>query len=104
MNLTGPSLGLRALAPQCPILRTRYASQAAFAPIQPEVPLDDHKSPVAEFAEARSVFEATMFEIKRVIVGQEAMLERVMVALLAGGHLLLEGVPGLAKTLTVKTV
>jgi MoxR-like ATPase len=66
--------------------------------------LDDQKSPVAEFAEARSVFEATMFEIKRVIVGQEGMLERVMVALLAGGHILLEGVPGLAKTLTVKTV
>jgi MoxR-like ATPase len=39
-----------------------------------------------------------------VIVGQEAMLERVLVALLAGGHVLLEGVPGLAKTLTVKTV
>jgi D-arabinose 1-dehydrogenase-like Zn-dependent alcohol dehydrogenase len=42
------------------------------------------------------------FEIRRVIVGQDAMLERVLVALLAGGHLLLEGVPGLAKTLTVK--
>ncbi|MFN0147776.1 MAG: AAA family ATPase [Dehalococcoidia bacterium] len=58
----------------------------------------------AEFDEARKTFEATMFEIKRVIVGQEAMLERVMVALLAHGHLLIEGVPGLAKTLTVKTV
>ncbi|MCK9520641.1 MAG: MoxR family ATPase [Dehalococcoidia bacterium] len=45
-----------------------------------------------------------MFEIKRVIVGQEAMLERVLVALLSNGHLLIEGVPGLAKTLTVKTV
>ena len=45
-----------------------------------------------------------MFEVKRVIVGQEAMLERLLVALLAGGHVLLEGVPGLAKTLTVKTV
>ena len=38
------------------------------------------------------------------IVGQDAMLERVLVALLAGGHLLLEGVPGLAKTLTIKTL
>ena len=45
-----------------------------------------------------------MFEVKRVIVGQEAMLERLLVALLAGGHVLLEGVPGLAKTLTVKTL
>jgi MoxR-like ATPase len=42
--------------------------------------------------------------MKRVIVGQDAMLERLLVALLAGGHVLLEGVPGLAKTLTVKTL
>ena len=45
-----------------------------------------------------------MFEVKRVIVGQEALLERLIVALLAGGHVLLEGVPGLAKTLTVRTL
>ena len=54
--------------------------------------------------EAHDALESALFEIKRVIVGQEAMLERVLVALLAGGHVLLEGVPGLAKTLTVKTV
>ncbi len=54
--------------------------------------------------EVRSALEALLFEVKRVIVGQEMMLERVLVALLAGGHVLLEGVPGLAKTLTVKTV
>ena len=48
--------------------------------------------------------ERALFEMKRVIVGQEHMLERVLVALLAGGHLLIEGVPGLAKTLTVKTL
>ncbi len=53
---------------------------------------------------AHDDLENALFEIKRVIVGQEAMLERVLVALLAGGHVLLEGVPGLAKTLTVKTV
>jgi MoxR-like ATPase len=53
---------------------------------------------------AHEALETALFEIKRVIVGQEAMLERVLVALLAGGHVLLEGVPGLAKTLTVKTV
>jgi MoxR-like ATPase len=52
---------------------------------------------------AHDALESGLFEIKRVIVGQEAMLERVLVALLAGGHVLLEGVPGLAKTLTVKT-
>ena len=54
--------------------------------------------------DAHDALETALFEIKRVIVGQEAMLERVLVALLAGGHVLLEGVPGLAKTLTVKTV
>src|SRR3712207_769201 len=54
--------------------------------------------------EARDALEDALFEIKRVIVGQEPMLERVLVALLAGGHVLLEGVPGLAKTLTIKTV
>ena len=52
----------------------------------------------------RTVLEAAMFEMKRVIVGQDGMLERVLVALLAGGHLLIEGVPGLAKTLTVRTL
>src|SRR5213080_3032976 len=47
--------------------------------------------------------EEALFEIRRVIAGQEGMLERVLVCLLAGGHLLIEGVPGLAKTLTIKT-
>ena len=45
-----------------------------------------------------------LFEVKRVVVGQDHFLERVMVAMLAQGHLLVEGVPGLAKTLTVKTL
>src|SRR3989454_4732978 len=45
-----------------------------------------------------------LFEIKKVIVGQDHLLERILVALLARGHLLVEGVPGLAKTLSVKTV
>ena len=65
--------------------------------------MEQRQAPL-DVTEASHTFEATMFEIKRVIVGQEAMLERVLVALLAGGHLLIEGVPGLAKTLTVKTV
>src|SRR6266542_2950774 len=55
-------------------------------------------------AAARQTLEHALFEIKRVVVGQDAMLERVFIALLAGGHLLLEGVPGLAKTLTIKTL
>jgi MoxR-like ATPase len=45
-----------------------------------------------------------MAEIGKVIVGQTYMIERVLVGLLAGGHVLLEGVPGLAKTLTVRTI
>ena len=60
--------------------------------------------PVSVPTDGRTTSEAVLFEIRRVIVGQDAMLERVLVALLAGGHLLLEGVPGLAKTLTVKTL
>jgi MoxR-like ATPase len=54
--------------------------------------------------DARMALEEALYEIKRVIVGQDAMLERVLVSLLVGGHVLLEGVPGLAKTLTVKTL
>ncbi len=54
--------------------------------------------------EAREALQQALYEIKRVIVGQDAMLERLLVSLLAGGHVLLEGVPGLAKTLTVKTL
>ena len=53
--------------------------------------------------EQRELLEQALFEIKRVIAGQDGMLERVLVCLLAGGHLLIEGVPGLAKTLTIKT-
>jgi MoxR-like ATPase len=53
--------------------------------------------------EAHANLEEALHEVKRVIVGQDGMLERLVVALLAGGHVLLEGVPGLAKTLTVKT-
>jgi MoxR-like ATPase len=48
--------------------------------------------------------ERALFEVKRVIVGQDAMIERMFVALLARGHCLLEGVPGVAKTLAVQTV
>ena len=50
------------------------------------------------------LMEQVLYEVKRVVVGQDRFLERVMVALLAQGHLLVEGVPGLAKTLTVKTL
>jgi MoxR-like ATPase len=51
-----------------------------------------------------SQMEQILYEVKKVVVGQDHFLERVLVALLAKGHLLVEGVPGLAKTLTVNTL
>jgi MoxR-like ATPase len=54
--------------------------------------------------DVRDLMERILFEIKRVVVGQDHFLERVLIAMLAQGHLLVEGVPGLAKTLTIKTL
>jgi MoxR-like ATPase len=54
--------------------------------------------------ETAALMERVLFEVKRIVVGQDAFLERILVALLAQGHLLIEGVPGLAKTLTVNTL
>lgn len=61
-------------------------------------------SPNASNAATATLMEKVLYEVKRVVVGQDRFLERVMVAMLAQGHLLVEGVPGLAKTLTVKTL
>ncbi|MGV3498100.1 MAG: AAA family ATPase, partial [Hydrogenophaga sp.] len=61
--------------------------------------MSDHNAP-----ETAQLMEQILYEVKRVVVGQDRFLERVMVAMLAQGHLLVEGVPGLAKTLTVKTL
>jgi len=55
-------------------------------------------------AEMAALMERILYEVKKVVVGQDHFLERVLVAILAQGHLLVEGVPGLAKTLTVKTL
>ncbi|GAA3212135.1 MoxR family ATPase [Actinocorallia longicatena] len=55
-------------------------------------------------ADAVNPLEQVLFEVKRTIVGQDVLLERMAVALIAGGHLLVEGVPGLAKTLAVKSL
>src|SRR5436309_1584804 len=62
---------------------------------------DDKETSGSEIA---SLMERILYEVKKVIVGQDRFLERVLVAVLAQGHLLVEGVPGLAKTLTVKTL
>jgi MoxR-like ATPase len=57
-----------------------------------------------EPAQTAELMERVLYEVKRVVVGQDRFLERVLIAMLAQGHLLVEGVPGLAKTLTVKTL
>ena len=58
----------------------------------------------ASHADTHRPMEQMLYEIKKVIVGQDELLERLLVALLARGHILVEGVPGLAKTLAIKTL
>ena len=58
-----------------------------------------HKTP-----ENRAPMEKVLYEVKKIIVGQDNLLERMVVALLARGHILVEGVPGLAKTMAIKTL
>ncbi len=59
---------------------------------------------IDELSKRSAQLEQALFEMRRVIVGQDRVLERLMVALLSGGHCLLEGVPGLGKTLTLSTM
>ena len=56
-----------------------------------------------EYKEASKKIESALYEVKKIIVGQDHILERILVGLLANGHILLEGPPGLAKTLILKT-
>ena len=65
---------------------------------------DGGTAPASTPARDAQQLERTVFEVKRVIVGQDQLLERMLVGLLSKGHLLLEGVPGVAKTLAVETV
>ena len=60
--------------------------------------------PRQESSEGASLLEQVLYEVKKVIVGQDRLLQRVLIAILAQGHLLVEGVPGLAKTLTIRTL
>jgi len=64
----------------------------------------DKQAVIAEVQQRSPLFERLRTEIHRVVVGQEYLVRRLLVALLADGHILLEGVPGLAKTLAVQTV
>src|SRR6476619_1680417 len=62
----------------------------------------DGQAPTGQHA--RHALEQALYEVKRTIVGQDVLVERMLVALLARGHLLVEGVPGLAKTMAIKTL
>jgi MoxR-like ATPase len=62
------------------------------------------RRPAETNATTSAILEDALFQVKRVIVGQDRMVERALVCLLARGHCLIEGVPGLAKTLTVSTL
>jgi MoxR-like ATPase len=70
----------------------------------PPVAAPPDGAPTTTPAEDASLLERTLFEVKRVIVGQDRMIERMLAAVLARGHCLLEGVPGVAKTLAVETL
>ena len=71
--------------------------------ISPEPPPQAAPTPAALSGEAETL-ERVLFEIKKVIVGQDRAIERMLVCLISGGHCLLESVPGLAKTLSVETM
>ena len=75
------------------------APSAAESPSLQKSP-DRQQTPASD----ATLLERTMFEVKRVIVGQDRMIERMLVCLLAKGHVLIEGVPGIAKTLAVETL
>ncbi len=60
---------------------------------------------INDLVQRESAFvDPILHEVRKVVVGQEHMVERILIGLLAGGHVLLEGVPGLAKTLTINTL
>ncbi|GGK71873.1 AAA family ATPase [Mangrovihabitans endophyticus] len=73
-------------------------------PTTPETETSSAGAPPVTPAQDATQLERAMFEVKRVIVGQDRLVERMFVALLARGHCLLEGVPGVAKTLAVETM
>ncbi|WP_456851249.1 AAA family ATPase [Geodermatophilus sp. SYSU D00742] len=78
-------------------------TSAASTPLEQPAGATAAGQPVPPSADAARL-ERVLFEIKRVIVGQDRLVERMLVAVLARGHVLLEGVPGVAKTLAVETL
>src|SRR5205807_1934330 len=88
----------------------RAPSPSANVPRPPEKPkrhicmTEAENPPLSVVPGAGTPLEQVLFEIKRLIVGQDRMVERLLVGLLAQGHVLIEGVPGIAKTATVKAL
>lgn len=68
------------------------------------MPTIDVQSLTEEIKQKSQFVDAILSEVSRVVVGQRTLLERILVAFLCDGHVLLEGLPGLAKTLTIKTM
>jgi MoxR-like ATPase len=93
----GPAQGTPAPGP------AKSAAPSTSAP-STSAPGPSAKSGIPSPAREGELLERTVFEVKRVIVGQDRLVERMLVGLLSKGHLLLEGVPGVAKTLAVETV
>jgi hypothetical protein len=91
------SLGLLVLIPFVALATIRLTG--AGGPVEGVMDIVD-----AGFRRDAALLEAARYEVKKVVVGQDHALERLLVCLLAGGHCLLEGLPGLAKTLTVQTL
>ena len=75
---------------------------ADLPPVVTAVPAGDEARP--KQADHAALLEDALFQVKRVVVGQDRLVERAFLCLLANGHCLIEGVPGLAKTLTVSTM
>ena len=86
-------------------LPTRASADLPTGPAPTDGPAGFDVAALGEEVKASSAFlDAVIEQVNRVVVGQRDMIERILIGLLTGGHCLIEGVPGLAKTLTVKTL
>src|SRR5438128_3018305 len=95
---SGSASRFRSRTPRPQSAYHRFDSQPAAAPGRRMEQTELSRDEIA------SLMQRILYEVKKIVVGQDHVLERVLVAVLAQGHLLVEGVPGLAKTLTVKTL
>ncbi|WP_226664408.1 AAA family ATPase [Microbulbifer aggregans] len=73
-------------------------------PVQTPPQAADDAQPASQWQQASALLDELRTRINRVVIGQQAVVDQVLIALLAGGHVLLEGVPGLGKTLLVRSL